>query len=81
MWEVAKGAALEERQPLLLDAPRETDEEALVRLLRGRGSYDVAAGVADNLAAFDPLLVSLPSDVRHVPEVVTLLASDEGRFV
>ena len=81
VWEAAEGAALEERQPSLLDASRETDEEALVRLLRGRGRYDVAAGVANNLAAFDPLLVPPPSNVRHAPEVATLVAPDEAPFL
>ena len=81
VWEAAEGAPLEERQPSLLDAAHETDEEAIVRLLRGRGSYDVAAGVANNLAAFDALLVSLPSDVRHAPEVATLVAPDEAPFL
>ena len=81
VWEAAESAALEERQPSLLDASRETDGEALVRLFRGRGGYDVAAGVANNLAALDPLLVSLPSDVRHAPAVVMLVAPDEAPFV
>ena len=63
------------------DAPRATDEEALRGLLRGRGSYDVAAGVANNLAAFEPHLVSLPSDVRDAPAVTALLTPDDAHFL
>ena len=63
------------------DARHTPDEEALRKLLRGRGSYDVAAGAANNLAAFDPLRVALPSDVRDAPTIASLLPSDAAHFL
>ena len=74
-------SAYAEQESMGPDAFPATDEEALQGLLRGRGSYDVAAGAANNLATFDPLLVSLPSDVRDAPYVADILPPDDAHFL
>ena len=58
-----------------------TDEATLLELLRGRGGYDVASGVANHLATFDPLLVALPSDVRDAPDVASLVPQDVAQYL
>ena len=63
------------------DAHQQSDEATLIALLRNRGSYNVAAGGANNLASFDPLLVALPDDLQGAPAVADILPPDEAQFL
>ena len=74
-------SAQAEEEAIGPDARRTPDEEALRGLLRGRGSYNVVADAANNLPAFDPLRVALPSDVKDAPTLASLLPSDAAHFL
>ena len=64
------------------DAPTQTtDEESLQAILRGRGGYSMLSCGANNLAAFDPLRVALPSSVGGSPMLAALLPVDAAHFL
>ena len=80
MW-AADEALREEHLLRRAHAPQCIDEEALKLLLRGRGGYDTATRVANNLAAFDQRQVALPDSVHSSPYVSVMLPPEDAPFL